>query len=249
MCEAGVVVSTGKIPVVCSMFYTFIKALVVISLLLLAVEVATYFNGWDLAASTLAVSSLCSASSPSSTFLRSARVIASTLPRSARVFDPEKPSLSSPRSSPDLRPAMSPTSSPAYAAPTNAAIPCTAASTTSSHSQTTSPRPSVAISCRRSQTRMSGGEQRTREITRGSHGDGMSRPAMTTAWAGLPDSGQEWFVLVDAGLIPAPVLIPSIPNPLPSVVRHMLLGGEDWLVLRSVCEHSFYILSGLSTRP
>lgn len=248
MCEAGVVVSTGKIPVVCSMFYTFIKALLVISLLLLAVEVATYFNGWDLAASTLVVSSLCSASSPSSTLPRSTRVIASEYAL-ILIFDPEKPSLSPPRSSPDLRPAMSPTSSPAYAAPTNAAIPCTAASTTSSHSQTTSPRPSVAISCRRSQTRMSGGEQRTREITRGSHGDGMSRPAMTTAWAGLPDSGQEWFVLVDAGLIPAPVLIPSIPNPLPSVVRHMLLGGEDWLVLRSVCEHSFYILSGLSTRP
>ena len=59
MCEAGVVVSTGKIPVVCSMFYTFIKALVVISLLLLAVEVATYFNGWDLAASTLTLPALC----------------------------------------------------------------------------------------------------------------------------------------------------------------------------------------------
>jgi hypothetical protein len=59
MCEAGVVVSTGKSPVVRSMFYTFIKAFLVISLLLLAVEVATYFNGWDLAASTLALPVLC----------------------------------------------------------------------------------------------------------------------------------------------------------------------------------------------
>jgi hypothetical protein len=43
---------------------------------------------------------------------------------------------------------------------------------------------------------------------------------MTTAWAGLPDSGQEWFVLVDAGLIPAPVLIPSIPNVIPKFVNY-----------------------------
>jgi hypothetical protein len=38
-----------------SRFYAFIKAFLVVSLLLLAVEVAAYFNGWDLAASALAL--------------------------------------------------------------------------------------------------------------------------------------------------------------------------------------------------
>ena len=53
--EAGVVAATGESPVVRSRFYTFIKAFLVVSLLLLAVEVAAYFNGWNLAASALAL--------------------------------------------------------------------------------------------------------------------------------------------------------------------------------------------------
>ncbi|CAD6206822.1 unnamed protein product [Miscanthus lutarioriparius] len=53
--EAGVVAATGESPVVRSRFYAFIKAFLVVSLLLLAVEVAAYFNGWNLAASALAL--------------------------------------------------------------------------------------------------------------------------------------------------------------------------------------------------
>jgi hypothetical protein len=53
--EAGVVAATGESPVVRSRFYAFIKAFLVVSLLLLAVEVAAYFSGWDLAASALAI--------------------------------------------------------------------------------------------------------------------------------------------------------------------------------------------------
>jgi hypothetical protein len=53
--EAGVVAAAGESPVVRSRFYAFIKAFLVVSLLLLAVEVAAYFNGWDLAASALAL--------------------------------------------------------------------------------------------------------------------------------------------------------------------------------------------------
>ncbi|KAG2534923.1 probable xyloglucan glycosyltransferase 9 [Panicum virgatum] len=53
--EAGVVAATGESPVVRSRFYAFIKAVLVVSLLLLAVEVAAYLNGWDLADSALAL--------------------------------------------------------------------------------------------------------------------------------------------------------------------------------------------------
>ncbi|WVZ83387.1 hypothetical protein U9M48_030545 [Paspalum notatum var. saurae] len=53
--EAGVVAATGESPVVRSRFYAFIKAFLVVSLLLLAVEVAAYFNGWDLAESAIAL--------------------------------------------------------------------------------------------------------------------------------------------------------------------------------------------------
>lgn len=38
-----------------SRFYVFIKAFLVVSLLLLDVEVAAYFNGWNLATSTVAL--------------------------------------------------------------------------------------------------------------------------------------------------------------------------------------------------
>jgi hypothetical protein len=58
--RTGVVVAAGKSPVVRSRFYTsFINAFLIISLLLWAIEVAMYFNGWDLAASTLALPALC----------------------------------------------------------------------------------------------------------------------------------------------------------------------------------------------
>ncbi|PAN44797.1 hypothetical protein GQ55_9G068400 [Panicum hallii var. hallii] len=53
--EAGVVAATGESPVVRSRFYAFIKGFLVVSLLLLAVEVAAYLNGWDLADSALAL--------------------------------------------------------------------------------------------------------------------------------------------------------------------------------------------------
>ncbi|CAL4936176.1 unnamed protein product [Urochloa decumbens] len=53
--EAGVVAATGESPVVRSRFYAFIKAFLAVSLLLLAVEVAAYINGWDLADSALAL--------------------------------------------------------------------------------------------------------------------------------------------------------------------------------------------------
>ena len=53
--EAGVVAATGESPVVRSRFYAFIKAFLIVSLLLLAVEVAAYFNDWDLAESALAL--------------------------------------------------------------------------------------------------------------------------------------------------------------------------------------------------
>nr|CAB3498049.1 unnamed protein product [Digitaria exilis] len=53
--EAGVVAAAGESPVVRSRFYAFIKAFLVVSLLLLAVEVAAYINGWDLADSALAL--------------------------------------------------------------------------------------------------------------------------------------------------------------------------------------------------
>ncbi|KAM0895524.1 hypothetical protein ACQ4PT_023789 [Festuca glaucescens] len=42
-------------PVLRSRFYAFIKAFLVLSMLLLAVELATHFNGWNLAASALAL--------------------------------------------------------------------------------------------------------------------------------------------------------------------------------------------------
>jgi hypothetical protein len=53
--EAGVVDDAGESPVVRSRFYGFIKAFLVVSLLLLAVELAAYFNGWNLADSALAL--------------------------------------------------------------------------------------------------------------------------------------------------------------------------------------------------
>jgi hypothetical protein len=48
----------GESPVVRSGFYAFIRAFLVVSLLLLVVEVAAYINGWDLAASALALPAL-----------------------------------------------------------------------------------------------------------------------------------------------------------------------------------------------
>ncbi|GJN23173.1 hypothetical protein PR202_gb10799 [Eleusine coracana subsp. coracana] len=45
----------GESPVVRSRFYAFIKAFLIVSVLLLAVELAAHFNGWNLAASALAL--------------------------------------------------------------------------------------------------------------------------------------------------------------------------------------------------
>jgi hypothetical protein len=56
--DAGVLAVAGESPVVRSGFYAFIRAFLVVSLLLLAVEVAAYINGWDLAASALALPAL-----------------------------------------------------------------------------------------------------------------------------------------------------------------------------------------------
>jgi hypothetical protein len=53
--EVGVEADTGESPVVRSRFYTFIKAFLLVSVLLLAVELAAYFNGWNLADSALAL--------------------------------------------------------------------------------------------------------------------------------------------------------------------------------------------------
>jgi hypothetical protein len=53
--EGGVEADTGESPVVRSRFYTFIKAFLLVSVLLLAVELAAYFNGWNLADSALAL--------------------------------------------------------------------------------------------------------------------------------------------------------------------------------------------------
>ncbi|PWZ23086.1 putative xyloglucan glycosyltransferase 9 [Zea mays] len=56
--DAGVLAVAGESPVVRSGFYALIRAFLVVSLLLLAVEVAAYINGWDLAASALALPAL-----------------------------------------------------------------------------------------------------------------------------------------------------------------------------------------------
>ena len=53
--ESGVVASPGESPVLRSRFYAFIKAFLVLSVLLLAVELAAHFNGWNLAASALSL--------------------------------------------------------------------------------------------------------------------------------------------------------------------------------------------------
>jgi hypothetical protein len=53
--EVGVEADTGESLVVRSRFYTFIKAFLLVSVLLLAVELAAYFNGWNLADSALAL--------------------------------------------------------------------------------------------------------------------------------------------------------------------------------------------------
>ncbi|KQK12991.1 probable xyloglucan glycosyltransferase 9 [Brachypodium distachyon] len=53
--DAGAVVAAGESPVLRSSFYAFIRAFLVLSMLLLAVELAAHLNGWNLAASALSI--------------------------------------------------------------------------------------------------------------------------------------------------------------------------------------------------
>uniref|UniRef100_A0ACD5X4R7 Uncharacterized protein n=1 Tax=Avena sativa TaxID=4498 RepID=A0ACD5X4R7_AVESA len=53
--DAGAAGAAGESPVLRSRFYAFIRAFLVLSMLLLAVELAAHFNGWNLAASALAL--------------------------------------------------------------------------------------------------------------------------------------------------------------------------------------------------
>lgn len=53
--DAGAPGAAGESPVLRSRFYGFIRAFLLLSVLLLAVELAAHFSGWDLAASALAL--------------------------------------------------------------------------------------------------------------------------------------------------------------------------------------------------